>query len=155
MLAANIVAALDAQPQPKAWMKRQSAWRSWRTSGIAKPITMSCWERVATEEKQGRALEKIGFASGGKVSDRRKDEKEPRINADYADILRTSQALAFSFHAVGVVRFVVDQLNLIIAEIEDQAVKLDLEPFKKHFQVAVLRPILWLGVPAFEFFFKQ
>lgn len=77
----------------------------------------------------------IGFASSGQVSDRGKDEKQPQINADYADTVRTSQALAISFPPVGVVRFVVEYLNLIIAEIEDQAVKLNLEPLKEQFQV--------------------
>jgi hypothetical protein len=106
MLAENIAVALDAQQQRKGWTKRRCDWQCWRTSGIVKQITMSCWERVGTEERQERELKmmSIGFASVGKVSDRGKDEKQPQINADYADIVRTSQALAISLHAnVGII----------------------------------------------------
>ena len=81
MLAENIAIASDALPQQRAWMKRRCDWLSLRTSGIVKEITISYWERVGTEEKQERELEmmSIGFASGGKVSDRgmEEDKKQP------------------------------------------------------------------------------
>ena len=47
----------------------------------------------------------------------------------------------------------VDDLNRAVTEIED-AVKLDVKPFEKHFKIAILRPQGRIGMPGFQLRFE-
>ena len=56
---------------------------------------------------------------------------------------------------ISVVRAIVDDLNWRLAEIEHEAMKVDIKPFEEHFQVTFLRPESWIRKPGFKLYFEQ